>query len=362
MLPGFSYQVIDHQWNYKNNTIYFTANKGATQQLFSLAFKNNRVIQNTYYNGMIKTFTMYTRTDRLIFQMCDPENPDDFYTADLKTWKTKRLTNTNPQTNNFAHGKYKTVTWKSNDGKEVEGILIYPFNYNPAKKYPLIIQLHGGPNSSYKLEYGLSWVTYPDVLSGKGYIILQPNYRGSAGYGDNFYRGIIGNFFKMGSEDILSGIDYLIKTGVIDETKIGIMGFSAGGHFTNWLITQTNKFKVASSGAGLSNWISFYAQTEVPYLRELWLGVNPYDDIEKCISLSPITYAHNVKTPTFFFCGDKDNRVPFQQTLEMYRALKRYNIPARLLVLPEEGHSIGDLKRQMVKMKSEFEWMEKYLK
>lgn len=362
LLPGFSYQVIDHQWNWKTNTIYFTANKGTTQQIFTLSLKNHQIKQTTSYKGEIKSFGLYPSRDKVFYLLCDHENPGDFYIGDTKTWKTKRLTNSNPQTSKYALSKYKVIFWKSYDGKDVEGILYYPYDYNMNKKYPLLVQLHGGPNSSYKIDYGLSWVTYPDVLTGKGYIVLQPNYRGSTGYGDDFMRGIIGNFFKSGSEDILSGVDYLVKNGIVDENKIGIMGYSAGAHFTNWLITQTNRFKVATAGAGASNWISFYAQNEVPYLREIWLGGNPYDDVEKYTKLSPITYAHKVKTPTFFFCGEKDTRVPFPQTLEMWRALKRYDVPTRLLTLPEEGHSIGDLKRQLIKMKNEFEWIEKYLK
>ncbi len=360
LLPGFNFQVVDHQWDSKNEIIYFTANKGVTQQIFTL--KNEKVDQITNVKGVIRSFIAYPYKKMLIYLMSDPETPGDFFLSYTNNKKVKRLTEENPQLKKYALGNHKNIFWKSNDGTEIEGVIIYPPNFDKNKKYPLVVQLHGGPNGSYKLEFGLSWVTYPNVLAGKDYIVFQPNYRGSTGYGDKFMRGIIGNFFKLGTEDIISGTKFLVDLGVADGNKLILQGFSAGAHFTNWIITQTNMFKAASSGAGLSNWISFYAQNEVPYLREIWLQGNPYENIEKWTKLSPITYVNQVKTPTFLFCGEKDPRVPFPQTVEMWRGLKRFNVPVRLLSFKEEGHYLGNLQNQISKMKYELEWFETYLK
>lgn len=362
LLKDFPYQVIDHQWDQKNKIIYFIANKGVTQQLFSYSFRNKKVTPHTSVKGVIRSFVLDLRKNRILLQMSDPENPDDFYLTDRGKWKIKRVTYSNPQLSKYALGKYQVVYWKSSDGTEIEGILIFPHNHDMKKRYPLIVQLHGGPNASYQLNFGFSWVTCPNVLTGKDYVLFQPNYRGSAGYGDKFMRSIIGDFFALGYEDIITGVEHLVRNGVADHRKLAITGFSAGAHFTNWVITHTDRFQVASSGAGAANWLSFYAQNEVPYLREIWLGGNPYENIDKLVKQSPITYVKRVKTPTFFYCGEKDNRVPFAQTLEMWRGVKRNNTPTKFLSLPGEPHGINSLKNQILKLKSEIEWIDRYMK
>jgi len=361
LLADFGYQALDHQHDWKRDLIYFIANKGVTQQLFSYNFRTTRIKQHSNVKGVIKSFVLYAPKNKIIYLYTDPEIPNDFYLTFPGKWNVKRLTYLNPQLKNYDLGIYKTAVWKSYDKKEVEGVLIYPPGFNKYKKYPLLVQLHGGPNASYQLSFGFSWVTYPNYLASKGYIILQPNYRGSTGYGDDFMRGIIKDLFTKGFEDIMSGVDHLISSGIADEKKLGIMGFSAGGHFTNWIITHTNRFKAASSGAGASNLLSFYAQNEVPYLREIWMNNVPYENVDTWTKQSPVTYVKNVKTPTFIYCGDKDTRVPMPQSVEMYRGLKRYKVPAKLLVLPGATHDISDMKHQLTKMKYEFEWIETWM-
>lgn len=360
LTTGFQYQVIDHQWDSQRKIIYFTANKGVTQQLFSLDPKTGKISQLTYVKGVVKAFSLIGKRREIVLQITTPESPDDFYVVNMNKWDPRRITYTNPQLTLYHHGKYKAFSYKSTGGREVEGILVYPYNYDPSKKYPLLVQLHGGPNSSCQLSYGFSWNCYPDYLSSKGYILFQPNYSGSSGYGDHFMRSILGDFFSAGYDDIMAGVEHLIKNGIADPDKMGVMGFSAGGHFSNWIITHTRRFKAASIGAGAANWLSFYAQNEVQYLREIWLG-NPYENTAKWMQLSPITHVENVKTPTFFYCGDLDTRVPFAQTLEMWQALKRLNVPTRLLVLPGEGHSVRGPANQLAKMRNEFQWFEKYI-
>lgn len=174
-------------------------------------------------------------------------------------------------------------------------------------------------------------------------------------------RGIIGNFFKSGSEDIIAGIDFLVQSGIADKERIGLMGYSAGAHFTNWLLTQTDIFKTAVSSSGMADWSGLYALSDVPYLRELWMNSHPYDSISTWINQSPLTYAGKIKTPTFFSCGESDTRVPLSQSIEMWRALKRNNIPTKLMVLPREFHSIEELKHQQMKISAELEWIKTYL-
>jgi dipeptidyl aminopeptidase/acylaminoacyl peptidase len=201
------------------------------------------------------------------------------------------------------------------------------------------------------------------VLTGKGYLVLRPNYRGSIGYGDAFMRGIVGGYFLHQPSDIMAGVDFLIAQGIADPDRLIAMGWSAGGTLTNKLITFTDRFKAASVGAGVSNWISIYAQTDQRWYRTIWFNGTPWQrnaSVDLYWDNSPVKDAANAKTPTLFVAGDNDTRVPLMQSMEMYRALKANNVPTRLLVAPGEGHQWGSLRHLVFKANSEIEWFEKY--
>src|SRR4029077_12209679 len=154
----------------------------------------------------------------------------------------------------------------------IEGLLFYPVNYVAGQRYPLVVQLHSGPAESDKFGAGAGLLLYYfPVLTGKGYAVLRPNYRGSSGYGNVFYRDVVGGFFRNMHLDVMAGVDYLIKRGIADPDRLIAMGWSAGGHLTNKLVTSTTRFKAASAGAGVANWTSMYAQTDARSNR-IWLG------------------------------------------------------------------------------------------
>lgn len=224
---------------------------------------------------MIDEFTLAPpRVAALLKQ--DPANPPDIYLAKLDgAAELERLTYMNRQISELQLGRYETLRYKSKDGVEVEGLLIYPVNYRAGEKYPLVVQLHGGPASAYLNSFPSSYGTYTHVLAGRGYAVFQPNYRGSTGYGDDFMRQIYGNYFGPSIDDILAGADYLIERGIADAERLGVMGWSAGGHMTNWLITHTHRFKAAASGAGVANWVSLYSQTDIRFIREVYLNGAP---------------------------------------------------------------------------------------
>lgn len=358
-LPGFRFQVLKYDLDIKNGLLYFIANKGLTQQLFSLKPSTSEISELTNFKGVVKDFSFNTATSRLTIQITDPNIPDQIQIRTATSFR--KIYDPNPSIKQESIPLYHGIEWISNDGTKIQGLLITPKNLDRRKKYPVIVQLHGGPNSSYQFNYGNWWATYPQILVSMGYMVFQPNYRGSTGYGDDFMRGIIGDFFTLGSEDILSGIEFLSSAGLIDSDRIGLMGYSAGAHFANWLITQTDRFKFAISTSGMANWLSFYAQNEVPYLREVWLKTVPYNDLNFWMASSPITYAANIKTPTLFSHGELDKRVPLAQSIEMWRALKRNSIPTRLMIFPREFHSIDELKHQQIKMKEELDWIKKFL-
>jgi len=260
--------------------------------------------------------------------------------------------------------RQEKVTWKSKDGTTIEGLLIYPENYTAGTRYPLVVQMHGGPEESDKFGAGPGLLlSYFPVLSGKGWFVFRPNYRGSTGYGNAFLRDVVNGYFKNMQYDVMTGVDSLIKQGLVDGDRMVVMGWSAGGHLTNKLVTMTNRFKAASSGAGVADWQSMYAQSDARDNRTLWFGGTPWQrdaPIEMYWKHSPLKDAANVKTPTLFFVGDTDERVPKQQSIEMYRALKSNGVPTHLYIAQREPHQWQELRHQIGKANEEMAWFEKY--
>src|SRR5581483_1364501 len=231
-------------------------------------------------------------------------------------------------------------------------------------RYPLIVQMHGGPMESDKFGSGVGlFQNYFPVLTGKGYVVLRPNYRGSSGYGSAFYRDPVGNYFTNMHLDVMAAVDALVAQGIADPNQLMLMGWSAGGHLANKLITFTDRFKAASVGAGASDFISFYAQTDVRYVRTPWFGGTPWQadaPIAAYWNNSPVKDAAKARTPTLFFVGENDPRVPLPQSIEMWRALKSNDVPTHLYVGPREGHQWTGLHHLLFKANAELEWFENY--
>ncbi len=360
LLPDFRYQVFRYVWNRKGTEIYFIANMGVNTQIFSLNRKKGGVKQLTSGEHSIRFLHYQPKINQLVYLNSTPRRPYEVFLAHPKKLPGKQLTRLNPWLRDFPLAEYRTIHWQSSDGFTVEGILILPTS-GAQKPFPLVVQLHGGPESSYRNYFGSSWVTYPQVWAAHGYAIFQPNYRGSTGYGDEVMRSILGHYFEKDIDDIISGIDYLIREGIADPHHLAVMGWSAGGHLTNWLVTHFQRFGAACSGAGGANWYSFYAQTDVQYIREIWHLGPPYLRQNYYMKKSPVTYVEHARTPTLILCGEEDRRVPFPQSLEMYRGLKRMGCPVRFIAFPREGHGLRELRHQMTKMKREFQWVEKHL-
>jgi dipeptidyl aminopeptidase/acylaminoacyl peptidase len=263
-------------------------------------------------------------------------------------------------TRDFRLPRQERVEWKGADGTTVEGLLYYPINYVQGQRYPLVVQTHGGPQASDKFGFG-GTQNYVAVLAAKGYVVLQPNYRGSTGYGDAFLRDMVGHYFQNAHLDVMAGVDYLIKAGIADPDHMIKMGWSGGGHMTNKIITYTNRFKAASSGAGAADWVSMYAQSDIRSFRTPWFGGTPWGKdapISVYWNNSPLKDVANVTTPTIFLVGQNDPRVPEPQSIEMYRALKSNGVPTHLYVAPREPHVWQELRHVLFKMNAELEWFE----
>lgn len=353
-------------WSKDGKTIYFSEGFRTTTQLFAVSRQTGKVSQVTSTRG-VSAVTQDIDTGSVLVNYSDPTTPPNIYSVasvgnvgDSSSWT--RLTDSNPQTATLALGETETIQWKASDGKMVEGVLVKPVGYEKGKRYPLIVQIHGGPAGAVVMNFNAGSQYYPHVYAGAGYVCLLPNYRGSTNYGERHKMEISGDYFRQGYDDIMTGVDHLISLGLVDADKMGVMGWSAGGHWSNWILTHTNRFKAISSGAGAVNWISMYAQSDIQRNREFYYKGAPYDNFEHYWDVSPLKYIKNAKTPTLIHVVDGDPRVPRPQSEELHMALRKLGVPTELFVYPGTTHGITEPRNQLVKMVSEFKWFERWVR
>jgi dipeptidyl aminopeptidase/acylaminoacyl peptidase len=258
-------------------------------------------------------------------------------------------------------GKTEVIRWKSKDGLEVEGLLTYPAHYEKGKKYPLILNIHGGPAGAFAESFVGRGSVYPiAAFAERGFAVLRPNPRGSSGYGKQFRHANYNDWGGHDYEDDQTGVDKIIDMGVADPERLAIMGWSYGGFMTSWTITQTNRFKAAVVGAGVTNLWSFTGTSDIRSFIPDYFGGDPWETFDSWQKHSPITYVKNVKTPTLILHGEADDRVPISQGYEYYHALKRQGTLAKMVVYPRTPHGPREPKFIMDIMQRHLDWMETY--
>ena len=368
VLPDFKYAFDLAAWAPDGKTIVASVIMGVHGELFRIDVAARRAQQMTDGEHYIPpTWSMVPSAGRLVFQIDEPTRFGDVWTLPLtgaQAAPTQVTRHFDTLARDFMLPRQEKAEWKGTDGVAVEGVLFYPTDYTAGQRYPLIVQLHGGPMESDKFGIGGGMTLFNvPALTGHGYFVLRPNYRGSVGYGAAFARDVVDGYFNHMATDVLLGVDALVARGLVDQDRLVLMGWSAGGTLVNKLITMTDRFKVASSGAGIANWISLYAQTDNTSFRSTWFGGTPWRKdapFDLFWKNSPLKDVANAKTPTLFFTGDSDVRVGLAQSVEMYRALKSLNVPTQLLVGPGEPHQWGGLRHLIRKANVELEWFEKY--
>ena len=361
--PNFAYQVENATWSKDGKSIYFTANTGVRSQLFVVDIAGGAPKPLTTGDHALPGWEYNAAADGHAMVIDESNNPGEVWLVSGAKAPQQLTHLSDKLATEYALPKVELITWKGKDGVAVEGLLYYPIGYQAGTRYPLVVQTHGGPAASDKFGFGAP-SSYTQVLAAKGYAVLKPNYRGSTGYGDPFLRDMVGSYFKNAHLDVLAGVDHLIALGIADPDRLIKMGWSAGGHMTNKLITFTDRFKAASSGAGAANWVSMYAQSDVRTYRTPWFGGTPWQKdapIDAYWDASPLKYIANVKTPTIFLVGERDVRVPMPQSVEMYRGLKSLGVPTRLYVAPREPHGFGELRHQLFKVNAELAWFEQWV-
>jgi dipeptidyl aminopeptidase/acylaminoacyl peptidase len=285
----------------------------------------------------------------------DGEFPEVAISA-LNPFQPRSITSLQDQVAGFTMGRPELLRWTSTDGTPIEGVLIKPVDFDPGRKYPLLVVIHGGPA-------GVDWpIVRPDFVYptesflAKGALILKPNYRGSAGYGEKF-RCL--NRLNLGVGDywdVISGVDHLIGQGIADPKRVGAMGWSQGGYISAFITTFSDRFKAVSVGAGISDWMTYYVNTDIQPFTRQYLMATPWDDPEIYRKTSPISYIKNARTPTLIQHGDGDRRVPIPNAYQLCQALEDHGVPVKMTVYKGFGHWMDKPKSQRHLMEENYRW------
>lgn len=293
-----------------------------------------------------------------------PKHPNEVFFGDATNKPLKRLTMFNPQLKDILLGEQEVIKWKSADGWEIEGVLVKPVGYQKGKRYPTILQAHGGPESADLNSWLGSYSRWGQMLAGRGFVTLYPNYRGSIGRGVEFAKGDHRDLMGKEFQDMVAGIDYLIKEGVTDQNRVGVGGGSYGGYTSAWATTYgSDRFKAAIAWMGISNWYSMTGTSDIFWENSTvhWDAVM-YDNFELYWDRSPLAHIKKANTPTLIVHGKDDPRVPIGQSEELYTALKWKGVPVEFVTYPREGHGVSEKAHQYDFMTRVLRWYEKYLK
>ena len=348
------------RWSTDGKRILFSAGDRSWTSVYTydLAAASYKKITSKQLIGAIS----FTKDgSRAAITMQSSMEPSDVYFTDASFASPRRLTRLNAQLDALSLGETEVITWKSTDGQEVEGILLKPAGYQAGRRYPLLVEPHGGPTGAHNAGFKASSGSPGQFWAGKGWAVLYPNPRGSTGYGEKFMRGNIMDWGGGDYRDIMTGVDAVIARGIADSSKLAVAGWSYGGYMTSWTISQTTRFKAARMGAGLTNLESMYGTTDIPgYIGAFFDGPPSKATLELYRQRSAMTYIDKVKTPTLILHGGNDARVPIGQPMELFRGMKDRGIPVDLVFYPREGHGFTEYYHQLDKMKREFEWIAKY--
>lgn len=312
--------------------------------------------------GTSSSIAMDPANNRMAYVYQSLDAAPEVFVAKTDGTEARKVSGINASLELPKFGKSEVITWKSKDGLEVEGIVTYPKDYEPGKKYPVVLQIHGGPAGVFTESFtGNPGIYHTQYFAERGFVVIRPNPRGSSGYGKEFRYANFQDWGYGDYEDVMAGVDKVIEMGIGDEDKMAVMGWSYGGYLTSFLVTRTNRFKVASMGAGLPNLISMTTTTDIPDYLVGHMGVEFWDDYERYERHSAMYRIKNVSTPTQVIHGENDLRVPFTQGQEFYVALKRRGIPSEMLVLPRTPHGPREPKLLLEVSPRIINWFQQYL-
>ena len=359
LAANFDENIRGIEWN--NQGIYGVAWSKTDRHLIRIDPVTGAHSSNAFQDKRVWSISFDKSGQQMAMIASGNDDLAELYITDGNLSKTEKLTDISGQISNWLTAQGEMVEWKSKDGATIEGALLKPQDFDPNKKYPLMVIIHGGPTGiSYPLP-APSYV-YPIVQwLNKGALVLQPNYRGSAGYGEAFRSLNVKNLGVGDAWDVISGIESLEKQGFIDSDRISAMGWSQGGYISAFLTTNYDKFKAISVGAGISNWMTYYVNTDIhPFTRQ-YLKDTPWSNKEIYEKTSPMTNINKASTPTLIQHGEFDRRVPIANAYELFQGLQDVGVETKLIVYKGFGHGINKPKERLAAVWHNWQWFGKHI-
>jgi dipeptidyl aminopeptidase/acylaminoacyl peptidase len=348
--------------DWASDGIYFHAQQKTDAHIFRLApgtLAIERLSAPEHFSVGAVSFTKDHGT--VAFTGAAPNHFSELYVSSTASFAPRQLTHISDQWRPFQLATREVIDWKSADGTPIQGILVKPADYDPGRKYPLLVVIHGGPTGVDSAVLTPDRYYPIEQFVAKGALVLRVNYRGSAGYGEKFRSLNVRNLGLGDYQDVISGVDSLIAKGMVDKDRLGAMGWSQGGYISAFITTYSDRFKAVSVGAGISDWETYYVNTDIhPFTRQ-YLKATPWEDPEIYQKTSPIFYVNKAKTPTLIQHGDEDKRVPPPNSFELYQALRDRGVPVKFILYKGFGHPINKPKQQRAVMEHNYEWFSKYI-
>jgi dipeptidyl aminopeptidase/acylaminoacyl peptidase len=344
--------------------IYYVAYHLQNSQIFKLDPMKKEVRQLSHFPAIeINQISLSADGRTIAFSATTPERPHDIYIADTNALdKARRLTDIYPELNKVWIARTEEITWKASDGLEIWGNIVYPIGYEKGKAYPTVTLIHGGPAGNFNNSFNGIYYCPAQYYAGQGYLVFTPNVRGSIGWGSEYMRKDIRDWGGGDYRDLMTGLDLLVERGLADKDKLVVWGGSYGGYMTNWIVTQTHRFKAAVSEVSIANLQSLWAVAPIGRnLARMYFEKTPLEDPEIYRKLSPLTYAANVKTPILLTQNEKDERVTLEQAIEFFRAVQTTGTPVELYIYPGEGHGTMKPNHQLDKLRKTEQWFTRYL-
>jgi dipeptidyl aminopeptidase/acylaminoacyl peptidase len=336
---------------------------GTEVQLVSQASPKAAIVKREGWAGTYEAPAAASQGSRIAFAYSATERPTEVYIADGpdKLAQARPITAFNKLFTERELPKAKPYRWTSDDGTSVEGMLMYPPGKFEAKHLPMFVFIHGGPQDADGNHFEADWYQWDRLAATAGWLVFEPNYRGSTGYGDKFALQIVPEIVSRPGKDVLTGVDALVKDGVADANQLAIGGYSYGGYMTNWLITQTTRFKAAVTGAGAVEHVANWGNDDTTFDDVYFLGGLPWETPDRYRSEGAIYQLNKVRTPTHMVAGADDVRVAVLEDYLLDRALHELNVPSNLLIFPGEGHSLTKNPwHGKIKVREELKWLTKY--
>ena len=365
LTPGYD-GTSEALWPLGRDALLMVADEGVNMTLYRLSWEGER--ERLLAGEPLGTFAPVATADasgqRIAVVWEDARHAPDVWvlSRDDISLALQRRTHFNPELEAAALGELEIVRWESDPGVEVEGLLFKPVGYQEGQRYPLVVQIHGGPTWLWTNQFAATWHEWAHALAGRGYAVLMPNPRGSTGRGPEYSNALFGDVGGCEYRDIMAGVDYLIERGIADPERLGVGGWSWGGYMTAWIVSQTTRFKAAVMGAGLPNMISDNGLGDIPSANLSYFETSPYHDPEPYFERSAIRYIRNATTPTLILHGEEDRRVAMAQGQEMYVALRTLGVETQFVTYPREGHSIQERKHQVDLIDRVIGWFDRHLR